>query len=362
MSSTVTCPSCGHQFSPDDVLTHEIEAELRGKLEKELLLKAKVEAGKELADREIQIKELQAKAKESEENELKLRAEKRALLESKEKFELEKQRQLDEERGKIKADAEKAILEKQKYKIDEYEKKLRDMQKSLEDAQRKGSQGSQQLQGEVLELEIEDILRRSFPTDQIEPIAKGVNGADIRQIVRGRSGAIAGTIIWETKRAKNWIEGWIQKLKDDQRAEKSEAAVLVTTVLPKEIKTFGVHHGIWVSDTGSMIGLALALRLSILQVASVKQSSVGKNEKMEVLYNYLSGIEFQQRIEVIVESFTTMKQDLEKEKLAYTKIWAKRDKQIEQVVHNTIGLHSDLEGLMGKALPKIDLLELPGNS
>lgn len=358
MSSTVTCPSCGHQFSPDDLLTHEIELELRAKLEKELLVKAKEQTGKELADKEAQIKELQDKAKESMELELRLRKEKREIQEAKEKFELEKQRQLDEERGKIREEAEKLVTEKEKYKLEERDKMISDLKKSLDEATRKANQGSQQTQGEVLELEIEDLLRRTFATDQIVGIAKGVNGADIRQIVRGRSGAIAGTIIWETKRTKNWTEGWVQKLKDDQRSEKAEVAVLVSTVLPKAIKTFGVYQGIWVADVASVIGLAVALRSSLLQVAVVKQSSVGKNEKMEVLFNYLSGVEFKQRIEAIVESFTTMKLDLEKEKLAYTKIWAKRDKQIEQVVHHTIGLHSDLEGLMGKTLPKIETLEL----
>lgn len=358
MSSTVTCPSCGHQFSPDDLLTHEIELELRAKLEKELLVKAKEQTGKELADKEAQIKELQDKAKESMELELRLRKEKREIQEAKEKFELEKQRQLDQERGKIREEAEKLVTEKEKYKLEERDKMISDLKKSLDEATRKANQGSQQTQGEVLELEIEDLLRRTFATDQIVGIAKGVNGADIRQIVRGRSGAIAGTIIWETKRTKNWTEGWVQKLKDDQRSEKAEVAVLVSTVLPKAIKTFGVYQGIWVADVASVIGLAVALRSTLLQVAVVKQSSVGKNEKMEVLFNYLSGVEFKQRIEAIVESFTTMKLDLEKEKLAYTKIWAKRDKQIEQVVHHTIGLHSDLEGLMGKALPKIETLEL----
>ena len=358
MSSTVICPSCGHQFSPDAVLTQEIEVSLRARLEKELLEKAKQAGSKELADREAEIKELKSRAKESMELELKLRAEKRAMQEAKEKFELDKARQLDQERAKIKADAEQVVMDKEKFKLEEKEKMIADLKKSLDEATRKANQGSQQTQGEVLELEIEDLLRRTFATDDIVAIAKGASGADIRQVVRGRSGALAGTIIWETKRTKNWTEGWVQKLKDDQRAEKAEVAVLVSTVLPKTLKTFGVYQGIWVSDVASVIGLAIALRTSLLQVAVVKQSSVGKNEKMEVLFNYLSGVEFKQRIEAIVESFTTMKLGLEKEKLAYTKIWAKRDKQIEQVVHNTIGLHSDLEGLMGKALPKIEMLEL----
>lgn len=358
MSSTVTCPSCGHQFSPDDLLTHEIEVELRARLEKELLQKAKDEAGKELDIAQDRIKELSNRVKESDELEKKLRQEKQAIIDAKERFELEKTRQLDLERSKIEEEAEKKIVEKEKYKLEEKEKMIADLKKSLDEATRKANQGSQQTQGEVLELEIEDLLRRTFATDEIVGIAKGVNGADIRQVVRGRSGALAGTIIWETKRTKNWTEGWVQKLKDDQRSEKAEIAVLVSTVLPKTLKTFGVYQGIWVSDVTSVIGLAIALRTSLIQVAVVKQSTVGKNEKMEVLFNYLSGVEFKQRIEAIVESFTTMKLDLEKEKLAYTKIWAKRDKQIEQVVHNTIGLHSDLEGLMGKALPQIEMLEL----
>ncbi len=358
MPTTIICPNCGEVISIDEALTHQLETGLRTKLERELSVKAKAEAGKELADRDAQIKELQDKAKESVEAELKLRAEKRAIEEERKNFELEKARQLDLERNKIREETEKAVLEKEKYKFEEKEQVIAALKRNIEEMQRKASQGSQQLQGEVLELEIEELLRRSFPTDEVLAIAKGVNGADMRHLVRGRSGALAGTIIWEAKRTKNWTEGWVQKLKDDQRAEKADLAVLVTTVLPKELKNFGVHQGIWVCDVTSVTGLALALRLSLLQVAVVKQASVGKNEKMEVLYNYLSGVEFKQKIEAIVESFTGMQQDLDKEKLAYKKIWEKREKQIEQVVHNTVGLYGDLEGLMGKALPRIERLEL----
>jgi hypothetical protein len=203
------------------------------------------------------------------------------------------------------------------------------------------------------------MLGRKFPSDQFLPVPKGVNGADIIQKVVDKYGQICGTIVWETKRAKNWVDGWVPKLKDDQRNQKAEIAVLVTMMLPKEIKNFSVKDGVWVSDFGSVIGLATALRSGLINVSAVKQASVGKNEKMEFLYNYLSGIEFKQKIEAIVESFTAMKSDLEREKRAMTKIWETRDKQISRVVDNTVKMYGDLTGLMGKALPKIDLLELP---
>jgi hypothetical protein len=171
-------------------------------------------------------------------------------------------------------------------------------------------------------------------------------------------GQTCGTIIWESKQTKAWTEGWVAKLKDDQRAAKADIAIITSHVLPKDVCGFGPYSGIWVTDYTSAIALAVALRASLEQVAMAKLSAVGKNEKMDAIYNYLSGTEFKQKVEGIVEAFTVMKGDLEKEKKSIMAAWAKRDKQIDRVVLNTVGMYGDLQGIIGASLPQIEALEM----
>lgn len=358
MSNTVTCPSCGHQFSPDALLTHEIEVELRARLEKELAVKAKEAAGKELADRDAQIKELQSKAKESMELELKLRAEKRAIEEAKEKFELEKQRQLDEERSKIKADAEKAVLEKEKYKIIEYEKKLSDMQKSLEEAQRKGSQASQQLQGEVQELDLESTLRSLYPYDDISEVKKGENGADIRQIVKTEKGTVCGKILWESKRTKAWSDGWVAKLKEDLRRDGAQLAAIITQSMPSHIaQNIGNVGGVWVLTPDAITPLSSLLRKNLIDVAREKVVALHKQTTAESLYDYVTSSAFNQNVERIVGVYLEMKAQIAKEEASATRSYKQRNMQVDMLLSGMTGIYGEMQGIAGTSLQPIALLE-----
>lgn len=369
----ITCPHCHKEIPLTEAISHQIRDELHKqfeaeakKKEKELVKKLEKEARKkaeesftvELKDLHEQVKEKDEKLKKAQEAEVELRKKQRELEDSKREFELEMARKLDEERAKIREDALKAIAEEHRLKDLEKEKQINDMRKQIEDLKRKAEQGSQQTQGEVLELEIEDILKQSFPLDHIEPVPKGVRGADILQRVNNNLGQCCGTIIWETKRTKSWNSGWIEKLKDDQREVKAEIAVLMTTALPKGVSNFTHIDGIWVTDYASVVGLTTALRMSLSQVADMKLATVGKNEKMETLYDYLSGPQFKQRVEAIVKTFISMKEDLDKEKRAMMSIWSKRDKQIERVIVNTAGMYGDMKGIIGASLPQIDSMEL----
>lgn len=410
MTQKIICPKCSTEISVDEVLAHQIGDELKKKFEADQKIKEeeidqkkkaleeqekrindardniqllinqgvskaleveknklkdsiKEEVKKESAD-EIKmlsekLEDKDKKLEESRKMELDLRKEKNLLEEDKKNFELEKQRQLDAERGKIAEDAAKKASEEQQYKLAELSKQLNDAMKVNDELKRKLQQGSQQTQGEVQELELEGLLRTEFTRDEIIPVGKGENGADITQKVFDNFGHHCGTIVWESKHTKAWTDSWISKLKDDQRNSKAEIAVIVTTVLPKDMKNFGQKDGIWITDFASFLGLALALRTNLLQLTSLKLANVGKNEKMEVLFNYLTGTGFNQRVEAIVEAFRGLRTDLQKEKDSYTKIWAKRESQINRVIENTIGMYGDLEDLTGQALPKIESLELP---
>lgn len=299
---------------------------------------------------------------EAQHKELALLKRQHELKDKERELELKVVRTLDEEREKIKEAATTKAQEEFLLKVADKDKRLADMTKQIEELKRKSEQGSQQVQGEVLELELEEILRSAFRTDDIEPVPKGVKGADVIQKVRTRSGHYSGTILWEAKRTKAWSDSWIEKLKDDQRAMKADLAVIVSTVLPKDVRHIGNIDGVWVSDFPSVTGISTVLRESLAKLYQARSALAGKADKMESLYNYLTGNEFRQRMEAIIEPFITMKDDLDTEKRAMEKTWARRDKQIQKVIQSLSGMHGDLQGIVGASLPHIKLLELPADS
>ena len=369
---TIKCPDCGAVIELSEAISHDIEVRLKqqyeneiGKTKKAIEEKAKIEAQESLnikiSDLNEQLEEKTKNLKEAQRQELELRKRQRELVEKEEKLELELSRKIDAERQKIIQKTSKEFEETHRLKDAEKDKQLDDMKKQIDELKRKSEQGSQQMQGEVLELELEESLKEEFPFDVIEPVAKGVKGGDIIQTVKTQSGRICGKILWETKRTKNWSDSWIQKLKDDQRDAKADLAILVSETLPKGFHHFRLISGVWVTDILSAVSLALALRVVLIQVARERETQVGKKEKMELAYNYLTGQEFRNRVEAIVESFTAMKADLEAERRAMLKIWAKREKQIERVISNAAGMHGDLQEIAGSSLPTIKMLELPND-
>jgi len=369
---TIKCPDCGAVIELSEAISHDIEVRLKqqyeneiGKTKKAIEEKAKKEAQESLnikiSDLNEQLEEKTKNLKEAQRQELELRKRQRELVEKEEKLELELSRKIDAERQKIIQKTSKEFEETHRLKDAEKDKQLDDMKKQIDELKRKSEQGSQQMQGEVLELELEESLKEEFPFDDIEPVAKGIKGGDIIQTVKTQSGRICGRILWETKRTKNWSDSWIQKLKDDQRDAKADLAILASETLPKGFHHFRLISGVWVTDILSAVSLALALRVVLIQVARERETQVGKKEKMEIAYNYLTGQEFRNRVEAIVESFTAMKVDLEAERRAMLKIWAKREKQIERVISNAAGMHGDLQEIAGSSLPTIKILELPND-
>ena len=358
MPNLVTCPSCGHSFSPDEILTHEIEQGLRVKLEAELKAKATEEAKTEILDKENQIKELKAKAKIAEEAELKLRKEKREIEEAKEKFELEKTRALDAERQKIKSDAEKAILEKEKYKLDEYEKKIKDMQAALVEAQRKGSQTSQQLQGEVQELDLENTLCKLYPYDEISEVKKGENGADIRQTVKTDKGTICGKILWESKRTKSFSESWVSKLKEDMRRDTAHIGVIVTQAMPNGTSYLITQiQGIWILLPEAIAPLSALLRKNLIDVARERHIAAHKQTTAETLYDYVTSSVFTQNVERMLRVYLDMKATIAKEAASAERSFKARSMQVDILISGISGIYGDMQGIAGTSLPTIPLLE-----
>ena len=376
MNTQIKCPYCHKLFEPNQAFKHELEEKLLAEAEvkhrkeieqikEKVAEKAKIEAQEsvtgQLKDQAEQITKFKKRAEVAEEEELKIRKEKRQLLEDTEKFEIEKQRQIDKERATIIKQTTKAIEEKDRLKIAEYEKKLKDMSEDLKRAQAKGEQGSQQLQGEVLELDLEKGLEIACPDDKIIPVRKGARGADIIQKVRGKSGRIAGVILWETKRAK-WSPSWIAKLREDTRKEDASVAVLVSINLPANIDNFKQERGIIICSYHYALPLAGVLRRSILQIAVAKQTAESKDENLEMLYQYLQSEAFRHRFEAFAEGIVQMQDDLESEKRSIERVWKKRETQIRKTLINASRMYGELQGTMGNALPDIKTLSLPGET
>lgn len=327
--------------------------------QEELLRAARTRAVEELQLEQKALREELAakeeKLREFREQELRLRQEKQALAEQRAEMELQLQRKLDEARGKLEQTIREAEAERFRLVEAEYKKKIEDAQKANEELHRKLQQGSGQLQGEVLELEVEALLSSAFPLDIIEPVAKGKRGADVMQRVMTPSGQTCGTIIWELKRAANWSDGWVAKLKDDQREARADVAVLVSTALPKEMREpFAMYAGIWVVHPEALRPLGETLRVLLVELQKLKAANEGRQEKMALLYDYLSSAQFGQKVRTVVESFVAMKRDLDLEKAAMQRLWKKRETQIERVTLNMMGLCGELQAIAQNALPALD--------
>lgn len=347
MAATVTiiCPKCQAEIPIEEAFSHQIA----DRLEKEHDM--------EMADLQKQLEEKQKKVQEMQEFELELRKQKREVEEKAKEMNLELQRRLDEERKNIEESLTKKFLEDHRLKEAEKDKIISDLKTALDDAQKKAAQGSQQTQGEVLELEIEQTLKKEFPQDNISEVKKGVRGADILQEVVDRNGRMCGKILWESKNAE-WSGQWPAKLREDQRNAKAEIAALVSVNLPADINNFVFRENIWISSVTSAVSLAYALRFNLIQAHQLRMSAASKGEKKDELYDYITGMEFKHRVEAMMEAYQNLLKDIETEKRWFSSKWAKQEKSLQILLDQTGSFHGELAGIVGPALPKVENLEL----
>jgi hypothetical protein len=328
--------------------------------------KAKAAAAADLQTKAQEVTDLQElltqrdeKLRDAQKEQAALLRKQRQLDDAKRELDLTIEKRVQESIGEIRQKAKVEAEESLKLKVSEKEQQISSMQRQIDELKRKAEQGSQQLQGEVLELELEATLRACFPLDGIEPIGKGEFGADVLQRVVSPACRDCGTILWETKRTRNWADTWLAKLRADQRAAGAELAILVSKALPKGVDTFGYVDGIWVTDSPFVVPLAIALRQSLVAVAGARRAQAGQETKMELVYRYLTGPKFRHRVEAIVEKFSEMQADLDRERKAMTRLWAKREAQIRGVIESTVGMYGDLQGIAGKALQEVEGLAIP---
>jgi hypothetical protein len=375
----ITCPECGTEIELTAALAatlhakleaaHQAElaqmhADLRSETEARLRVlvseaekKARDDSSFEKQVLERQLADERSRREAAQRAELALRQEKIALENRARELDLEVARRMDTEKRELEASLRRAFTEQQDLKLKEKEKLIDDLRRALEEAKRKTERGSQERQGEVLEIDVQGELERRFPHDVISPVPKGARGADIVQEVRNGA-RVCGLIIWETKNTKRWQPGWLDKLKEDQRAAGANLAVLVSSALPDEIVQFGRIDDVWIASLRTWPALALALREQLVRVSFAHAASEGKHEKMEFLYQYLAGDQFRGRVQAIVEAFTTLQSQLGRERIAMEKIWKEREKQIDRVLTHTAKMYGEMRGLVGASLPPVPALEL----
>jgi hypothetical protein len=407
--TSINCPNCGTSIDVNDILKHQLEDKIKAEYQKkaseqakeivaknEALEKAKaefevkkknenelfaerLEQAKKVSEKEITEKlkkmlEEESKDRVTEmEKELSEKSEKlrelskmqgevaklqREKLEMKEAIEAENQVKLNEtlnlEREKIRKQED----DKNELKFAALQKQLEDQKKLTEEMKRKQEQGSMQLQGEVMELAIEEWLASQFPLDTINEIKKGANGADCLQIVNTRELNNCGTIYYESKRTKAFQSAWIEKFKNDIREKNANLGVLVTEVLPTGMERMGMKDGIWICTYEEFKGLSAVLRQTLIQVSKAVQSQENKGDKMAMLYDFLTSNQFHLQMEGIVEGFTQMQTDLNSEKRSMQRIWSQREKQIDKVIDNAINMYGAIRGIAGNAVQTIKALEL----
>ena len=352
----------------DEQVASQVEDQLkidRARITAEESRKSKQAFANDLEQRSREIAELQsilksqeAKLTEAQKTQADLLRKQRELDDAKRELDLTIEKRVQEGLSVTRQQARKEAEDEQRLKVLEREQTIAAMQKQIEGLKRRSEQGSQQLQGEVQELELENLLRNKFPFDAIEPVPKGEFGGDVLHRVVGLNGQPSGIILWEFKRTKNWSDSWLVKLRDDQRAAKAEIAVIVSQVLPKGVETFDLVEGIWVTHPRAALPVAMILRQSLLELALARQANQGQQTKTDMVYQYLTGPRFRLRVEAIVEAFSTMQEELDREKRVIMKQWAKRGEQIERVMGATVGMYGDLQGIAGKSLQEIEGLEL----
>jgi len=348
-----------------DQVAERVSAE-RERISAEEAKKAKLLAAADMEQKSKQLAELQdvlrqrdAKLAEAQKAQAELIRKQRELDDAKREMDLTIEQKVQESLAIVRDKAKQEAEEKLKLRVLEKEEQISSMQRQIEELKRKAEQGSQQLQGEVLELELEASIRSKFPRDIISPVPKGEFGGDVLQHVHGPNNVPCGTILWESKRTKNWSDGWLAKLREDQRRAKAEIALLVTSALPKDVVAFDLIDGVWVVEPRCALPVAIALRQSLVELSAARHSREGQQTKMEMVYEYLTGPQFRHRVEAIVEKIRDMQDDLDRERKWMTKQWAKREQQIRVVIDSTVGMYGDVQGIAGKALDEIDALSVP---
>lgn len=370
MKEEITCPKCFHAFAADEAVRRELEVELRKQISGELEgrhaaertrleQQASEQAARALAELQAKVDAQARELRDARSQELALLRAKAELQERADKARLEAERQLAHEREAIREAARQQVLEQHQLRDADKDKQLETLRQQIEQLKQKAEQGSQQLQGEVQEIELEKALREQFPKDQIDPVKTGARGADILQKVTSDDGKLCGTILWESKRVRNWNDAFIDKLLRDKSEAKADLAVLVIDALPDHIVHLGSVKGVLVTTFSLAICLAATLRVNLSLLGQTRLALTGQEDQKTRLFQYFLSPQFQEKINMMADQLQEMQEDLRREKAAITRTWNKRQEHLNMVMTGTAGLAGTLQAFYGSALPAMPQFELP---
>jgi len=413
MATEVKCPGCGHSFPIGEVVAEEYKSELKREMisykrkkdeeaqkkeeeyqrkqeefdkksrQQSLVFEERLAAEKKMLQQQLEQnlrktiasdfenqlvllenarKESDEKLKISRQKELEFLQRENQLKTKEAEMEVDLQRKLQEQRGEMAEQIRKQENDKNSVKetehqlrVKELEKQLDDQKKQADEMKRKLEQGSMQLQGEVQELILEELLRNSFPFDVISEVGKGIRGADCVQTVRNQFGQECGRIIYESKRTKDFGGDWIEKLKKDMRSQGVDVAVIVSQVYPKGMNCFGEREGVWICSYEEAKAVASVLRDGVIRLSNVMKSQENRGDKMHLLYNYLTGIEFSEQWKAIQEGYLSMRQSIIQERVAMERLWKVREKQLDKVLENATHIRGSIQGIAGKDAVQLSL-------
>lgn len=355
----IKCDNCGNEIKIEEALTKQIKSSLNNDFDKKVAEKTKQIVSEQTQSLQNEINEKNAKLLDANKKELELLKKQRLIEEKTQNLELEVERKLASERKRIFDEISQKLTEENMLKMREKDDQFNNMKKQIDELKRKAEVNSQEAQGEALEGALKDTLQQMFPHDNITEIKRGIKGADVLQKVFYNNKE-CGSILWEAKNTKEFQNKWIDKLKQDQQDAKADIATIISIVLPKEIKNFDKLNDIWITDYKSAMGLATALRQTLIMVTREKARAKYQNSMKDVVYDYVTGNEFSMRIKLIVAAYVEMQKDIETEKRSLNRIWAKREKQNSLVLENLSGIRGEIEGMVGgqKQLPEINNLLL----
>lgn len=382
MTNEIICPKCSHHFTLNDVMNEELNMQLKAareklnkdaaewKKQKEEELERKIKAAAETAEKKaaealtIKLQSLEKDAIEKQNQLVELQKREVEFIKLKQEtanrekqIEIEKEKYFLEKSAEVENNVMKREKELFELKMKEKETQMESMKRTIDDLKRKSEQGSMQVQGEAQELLLEKILKEHFPFDLIEEVGKGVKGADCILTVRNNRGEICGKIIFESKRTKDWSSAWVDKLKADMRQSQSDIGIIVSQTFPKDMQSFGERDGIWICNFSEVIGVVALVRNGILQVYAARKSEENKGDKMHLLYDFLTGVEFKGYMEAIAEGFKDIRMNIMKERIQMEKLWKEREKQLEKALLNAVGLYGSIKGIAGSSVSNIPLLD-----
>ncbi|OGH02504.1 MAG: hypothetical protein A2798_02535 [Candidatus Levybacteria bacterium RIFCSPHIGHO2_01_FULL_37_17] len=343
--NNIVCPHCGKNVELNEAIIHQLSAQVREEEGQKLKAEFEKERAEYIAMQEKKLREefeKESKAKEKE------------LLEL-EKLLQKKEEEAENTAAKIKTEAIEQAQKQTRLEKLELEKKLNDTQKALENAQRKAKQGSQQLQGEVLELDLEEKLKTTFTADEFLPVPKGVEGGDLWQKIILK-GELVGSILWETKRTKQWSNLWTSKLKEDAGKINASEAIIVSISLPNGVGSFDRKDGVWITTFEHAINIARYVRFLISTVHSVKSSTSQTDEEWGQIRDYMLSDSFKHRMQAHFDGIKSLKDSLDAEKRATILRWKKQESQIQKLDTNTLNFYGELKAIAP------DLPELKGVS